>query len=502
MQQHSKWKNRGPWRFGHDGENPAVTASNSPHVASQAAPSQRHYVWITLGFLAFVLYGSFVPFDFRGLALEEAISRFRVVCSESIKIESRSDWAANFALFVPLGFLLMASFCVDRRRYLAPIVALFVEVFCCALTTLIEFFQLFFPSRVSSIQDIAAESIGGAAGTLVWLLAGQRSTRWARGVWSSVEGQGLAGRLLPGYLVFLMLLSLLPLNLTLSPVEMFHKYKDGWIRIVPFAPHHENLSNVVLKHIWTFIYFFPMGVLLAQLGGKTWRSGRVWLRVFLFGFAAAGFMEFLKLFVIGRYSDTANVILGAAAVMTGWFLVHSHDAHFKSPPSARNNGRTLAPGLGLAVFRWLLLLMWAAVVVFVNWHPFDFRGGRDFLATRLSQVALIPFADYFMGDYWQALDQFLQKSLLYALLGVLFALTLRQGGQRRAAFGAVGVAALVATAIEVGQLFLPSRYASITDILVESFGAWLGCSATCHARSLLEAGAQLRIRPKTGTGPS
>ena len=453
-------------------------------ITALRVPSRRHLQWIGLAYLAFVLYGSFVPFDFHKVPFEEAVGQFKDVCSEPIRIESRSDWTANFALFVPLSFLLMTCLCVDRKAWVGFLVAPLVIFACALLTSAIEFFQLFFPSRVSSIQDIVAESVGGIAGTLTWLGAGQRIIDWARNVWGPMERQGLAGRLLPGYMVFLVLVHIVPLDLTLSPVEIYHKYKDGRIRINPLSDRPEPTFEIAKKHIWTFIYFMPLGVLLALMPLKGRQGSPPWLRALLFGFGAALLVEFLKLFVLSRYCDTANVLMGTIAVMAGWFLVRSHRLGNTSNEKTSPSNLFGVSELGLAGIRVAVLAVWLAVVIYLNWHPFDFTGGSEFVMNRLKNIALLPFADYFEGPYWNALDQFLQKSLIYFPLGIVLTLCFATRKRFSIEMIVLGSASLIAFLIEAGQLFLPSRYASITDILVETFGAWLGCYVTRHALSI------------------
>src|SRR5262249_10727982 len=151
--------------------------------------------------------------------------------------------------------------------------------------------------------------------------------------------------------------------------------------------------------------FVPLGALLAQQERKGWQGQGAWKRVLLLGLAATSFMEFLKLFVISRYFDTANILVGTAAVLAGWFLIAAHQEN-----SFAFAGLKQHRGGRLSSFRWLCLLIWLAIAVYVNWHPFDFTLKPHFVAKRLAQVDLIPFADYQVSDYWNALDQFLTKS--------------------------------------------------------------------------------------------
>ena len=128
----------------------------------------------------------------------------------------------------------------------------------------------------------------------------------------------------------------------------------------------------------------------------------------------------------------------------------------------------------------LLLLAWLAAAVFVNWQPFDFTLDAGFVAGRVRQFSLVPFADYYWGNYWDGFDQFVHKLVLFVPLGVLLTLALPGRGVL-----VVGLAALVAAGIEAGQLFLPTRYASVTDVLIESGGAWVGLVVTRQARQLI-----------------
>jgi glycopeptide antibiotics resistance protein len=58
----------------------------------------------------------------------------------------------------------------------------------------------------------------------------------------------------------------------------------------------------------------------------------------------------------------------------------------------------------------------------------------------------------------------------YGLLGVLLQAAWR--GRRRGLIAVLAVA--LAAGIEFAQMFLPSRVANITDILIAGMGAWIG----------------------------
>src|SRR5262249_53883540 len=174
---------------------------------------------------------------------------FREVLTQPIAIQSRSDWIANILLFLPLGFLVMGAGCCDRPQ-LGVVLFLPVVLLCVALSGIIEFTQLYFPPRVSSINDIAAESLGGALGALFWLLRGQWLTMAARRMWTAFGSRGTADLLLPCYLAFVVAISALPFDFTISPVELWNKYKEGRVHLTPFASGGTGVFELANKHFW------------------------------------------------------------------------------------------------------------------------------------------------------------------------------------------------------------------------------------------------------------
>lgn len=404
---------------------------------------------LALAYLALVLYGSLVPFWFRPMPMDLAVARFRAIPYYRLGIESRSDWVANILLFIPLSFLAMAALCVDCRRRRGRIAAPAVVASCAALSVAIEFTQVFFPPRTVSQNDVAAESLGGLLGTLLWLGAGQATTDWARRTWAAFGTRGLAARLLPGYLALLVLIHVMPLDLTISPLEVYHKFRQGRVRLVPFYRPGIVARDLIQKDLWNVAYFAPLGLLIARVaprGGGLLALGA--------GFAAASVIESLQLFVHTRAFDATDVVTGALAVGLGWWGARA---------GLRFPGRATRPAF---------LPAWLVVAAAVAWQPFDFDGDPARAFRRFRALSPVPFADYYWGTEFNAFDQLLRKTLLFLPVGALL-------GPGRLT---VPIGFAVAAALEVGQLFLPSRTASLTDVLIAGFGAWIGSSLARHAR--------------------
>lgn len=422
------------------------------------------YAGLALLFLGFAVYGSLVPFHLRRLPFDEAAHLFRAVLAQPITVQSRSDWIANILLFLPLGFLLMGAGCCDRpQRGIA--VFLPVTLLCGMLSGIIEFTQLYFPPRVPSINDIAAESLGGALGALLWLLRGQRLTVVARRTWTAFGSRGTAGRLLPCYFALLVAIMALPFDFTVSPAELWHKYKEGRVHLTPFASGGAGAFELADKHFWNVACFAPVGVLLGHLPSFVWRSGRSWPRILGLGLLAAGVIEFMQLFVVSRYCDITDILTGGTAVLMGWAVVLVHRRLHPSPSAS-------------TVLRWGLLAAWLGVLIFMEWQPFNLALDLSAARKRLHHVSLLPFLDYYQGNYLHGLDEFVHKTLLFVPLGVLLAPP--APASRGVILFRWSLAIAAAVVLEAGQLFLPTRYASVSDVLVGGLAAGIGLLAACR----------------------
>jgi len=310
----------------------APARSASPSVF----PTSRAYLWLAGIYLMLAVYGSLVPFQFRWLAWDEVLQQSQQLRLAHLRIQSRTDFVANVLLFIPLAFLVMGAVCVDRPPGRAIVAGLILVPLCAALSGGIEFVQIYFPPRTPSASDIVAESLGGALGVLLWLTAGRRITGWARQVWSSRHGRDLASLILPVYLAFLVLINVLPLDLTLSPADIYRKYREGRLTLVPFASFCANHSLMLGKALWNLLWFLPIGALLASLPAFSWEDRRNWLRVWGLGLVVATLIESMQLFVVTRFVDVTDIVVESLGVLAGWSAVRCYQ-QLKIRSSCRNH---------------------------------------------------------------------------------------------------------------------------------------------------------------------
>jgi glycopeptide antibiotics resistance protein len=452
---------------------------------------RRSLVLTASAYLAFVIYGSLVPLEFRAVPWGEAVARFREVPYLSLGIGSRADWVANLLLFIPLGFLWTGAVVFGRTKVAVLLGSLLVVALAVLLSVAIEFTQLFFPPRTVSRNDIAAEALGGVIGALAWGIAGDRLTHWYEG-WRQARGRAsVAERLAWLYLAGLLFYNLLPVDLTISAVEIFHKWQEGKVRLVPFAGFSGDTAQVLYELVTDALIWTPLAFL--------WRLGadRSAWRAWGMTVAAATLVEALQLFVYSRLTDVTDLVTATLGATAGVLLAGRLVEASSSPDSAseRSAARTI----------WLRLALaggWVAILFTAFWYPFDFRADTTFVRGRLDFLGRVPFEIYYFGTEYRAATEFLHKTLWFAPLGALLAWTVDGLPVRwRKAAGALAAVAavLVALGVELGQVLLPGRIPDTTDWALESVGAIAGYLL---ARHLLRVAGRNRLDTTASDPPA
>lgn len=438
----------------------------------------RAHLWL-LGFsyLLFVIYGSLVPLDFRALPLDTALERFRQVPWLDLGIGSRADWVANLLLFIPLAFLFTGALAHLRGVAARVLVSVLVPVIGFGLALGIEFTQLFFPQRTVSQNDIAAETLGAILGVAAWWLFGARLLEWYASWLHVREPAALSERLAWGYVAVAFAYGVLPLDLTISAVEIYHKWGEGKLVLIPFSALPSDPAQATYEVLTDVLLWLPPA-LLWRLGGKR-DNARAWR----LAFAAAVLLEVLQLFVYSRVTDVSDLLAAAFGAWLGVLL---------GARLGRRVGHAmprLQADAGMA--RWLPLLLalaWLPVLMAVFWYPFDFRADGAFVRERLDFLHRVPFEIYYYGTEFRAVTSVFHKLLFFAPLGALLAWWvaglpwLWRGYAMAASLLLILAAAL---GIELGQVMLPDKHPDTTDWLLESVGGMLGYALTRIVRRRL-----------------
>lgn len=411
-------------------------------------------------YLVFVVYGSLVPLQFVARPFGDALAAFAAIPFLRLGIGSRADWVANLLLFVPLGFLAAQLVVGDRRGAPRLIRGAALFVAGCVLAGAIEFVQLYFPQRTVSQNDILAEGLGGLIGLVLQARVGGSAMRLADALRAHEKGQPPTVRLLHAYLLALLAFNVLPLDLTISPVELYHKWREGRVVLLPFGGGPRGADAVAYAWATDFLVWVPVGLLWARSGASG--IGAILLR----GAAAALAVEAAQLFVYSRVTDVTDVLLGVAGCGAGGLVGMRGPRSVPAAPAGRGAG-------------WLAVWgAWVMLVLAVFWYPFGFTTTGFSAGAAVEAMTRAPFSTYYFTSEFHATNEVLRRIAFFAPGGVALGMALTSlPGLRQARWAtAVSLVALAAVAamVETGQLFLPGKVADLTDSLLEFVGAAVG----------------------------
>ena len=409
-------------------------------------------------YLIFVFYGSWVPFGFTYRPFLEALLVFSALPFSDQVIESATDWSTNVLLLIPLTFLCAQLFLPTQRGLSRLLARISIIAFGIAVAFFLEFSQLYFPPRTVSQKDILALSLGAVVGVVAQQRWGDEVERWLNRLWQNEMSQSRLSQLLHVYLLVFFFFSVLPLDLTISVVEIYHKWNEGRLVLVPFGGLKGNLFEIFYETITDLLVWVPVGVFLTL--DRRWSL----LRVAAIAWSAAAIIEMAQLLVYSRVTDVTDVILaGFGAALGAWIASRS----------ARILALLAATKAGLWYSLWCV---WAVVVLCVFWVPFDFKSEGVSPETAMAALTRIPFLMLYQGSEFHAVNELLRKLGIFMPGGIIWGIALHQGNGSKGAGGVLGVLAmcLLAFVVETGQLFLPRKFADLTDVLIMTSGGLLG----------------------------
>lgn len=411
------------------------------------------------------VYGSLVPLVWRPLPLGEAVEQFAGL-SWRLSFESRTDWATNVLLFVPIGFCGLATIADGRPgRRRAAAAAPWVIAGCAVLSVTIEFCQTWFPPRVPSPNDIAAETLGAVAGSLLYLAFGPAATRWLSSFGTPGRTMGRFERLLQAYVIGFVVYSLLPFDLTLRPTEILHKYREGKINFVPFAHVRLNVMGWYAL-VSDVLLYVPVGLAAATALTNRQAPARSCRRSMVWGMAIACGIELGQLLVLSRYTDVTQVLLAAVGVAVGAAV----GRRWMNPTAERDAPRWFWPAAAL---------IYCAFLLFFFWSPFHWISDVQLIESRWAAFFEAPFSNLFWGTELNAATQVVRKGVIFGLLGAMLpqiaaAWTTSSRAYRWLVAGLlVGVAAF-ALVIEIGQIWLADSTPGFSDCLLYGCGTLAG----------------------------
>lgn len=422
------------------------------------------YGWLFLGAGLFIAYGSLVPLHYQPMDLRGAFSRMTDLSFWDDRIRSKSDWAANFLMMIPVAYFALGFFRTRMGFLKGWGVTLAALLACISFSFLIEGTQVFFPPRVPSLSDLSAQVLGAVGGIVVHWWVGTRVEDWVSASRSEWRGRRGVGRLLKVYVLGYFVYQWMPLDLTLSPADLFRKWRDGRVYLVPWTFPHKSPAAAFYQFATDVLLWAPVCALFLMES----RMSKIGAVLCTIGLAA--FVEGLQLLVFSRITDTTDIVAAAVAAVAIALAWRS-----RPPGASEKLSKGSVPFLvGLTGF-----CVWCFVLVWIFWYPFNFtRNGAD-ISARLEACVRVPLVTYFYRSELQGLTEILRRLLWYAPLG-FFAFGLVSPVNRwRIAWLPwallILLSAAVAFGVELGQVALPGKVADVSNALLGTIGAVMGC---------------------------
>ncbi len=410
-------------------------------------------------YVALIVYGSLLPFDFQPRPFQDAWREFLDTPYLRLGVGARADWIANIVLYLPLGFLAGAWGAVSPRfgKWVGAR-TIFLLLLGALVATAVEFTQLYFRPRTVSLNDLLAEGLGLAGGALIWIVAGTQVSRlWRKFVAGGYPAM-VAGLSL--YALAYVAISLFPYDLLVSSPELSWKLEKGRLDWLLVSSECGVVLRCLSRLTVEILAAVPIGVLLGAALRNSARPG--YGIAVLAGLLLGGALEGMQVFLASGVSQGASVITRAVGLVAGLALFRSADVTLVR--QVKRYARLLVVVSGGLYLTFLPILH--------GWHSGEWLSVTDAQA-KLSTLRFIPFFYHYFVPEAVALKSALQQAAMYLPLGAacwLWALGSRRHGQPRAGYAAV-LAAIVAVVVEGSKLFLEGERPDPTNILIAAGSA-------------------------------
>lgn len=426
--------------------------------------SKRGLFWLALSYSLFVVYGSLVPLEFEPHSLSNAIQSYQMAYSGPWSMARRSDWFANLLLFMPLTYLWMAVWAQPEKKHRNILLSAVLVILAWALCSSIEFTQLFFKDRTVSINDVVAETTGGIIGISLWWGSHSAFYSWyGKFVQEHKENKWRA--YLELYVFAMLAYSLMPLDLSLSPADIYHKWKSNLVQLAPFIGWKGAPLEIAFSLVTDILLWVPLPLL--WLKTTTLSPKHVFGRVVITAFV----IEFCQLFVLSRMTDSSDIVTAALGAWLGIYLVQRKNLDLFKTTGTHFN-RTSKP--------LYLFLGWSIVLALLYWYPYNFSVNKASINSQLALFFTALFKPYQAGSEFTAITQIFRKLLLAAPLGLALGLLSLNHAHfphwKKLLF--LAPALIVLTFIELCQLLIPQKVVHQTDVLLGLVGAAITLFAT------------------------
>jgi glycopeptide antibiotics resistance protein len=122
--------------------------------------------------------------------------------------------------------------------------------------------------------------------------------------------------MLLAYVVGLIIYSLLPLDLSISPAKLWHKYREGQVQTIPFAAF-DGTAEKWLDLAAGVLRFMPIGVFAVTAFAPADRPVRSLGQSLILALSITAGIELSQVFVVSRQSDATEFVCALVGVTWG-----------------------------------------------------------------------------------------------------------------------------------------------------------------------------------------
>jgi glycopeptide antibiotics resistance protein len=434
---------------------------------------------LTLVFLLlwvlFIIYATTLPFDFSASG-DLVNSRLRRLVEHPLRGgRITTDVVSNVLLFIPFGFLLAMWRDAHGASLRATLVlAVLSGAF---LSGSVEVAQLFAPSRFSSFVDLTTNTFGSMVGAVTgWV--------WTRQLWPILSvriRQLLVVRPLTGCALVvaagLVVGGLAPFDVVIKAADLKVAIKKA--RPIPFGPPMRGNVPAAQPWLWAselLTWTLAGGLFALAARERGWRGHRALVLALAPAVGLCLVIEAMQVVISSRDADMTSVVLALAGSVLG------------AAPLVRSKSGDARQWIMPAV------LIWTLVVVLKAWSPWRFAWPEPpFWKPEMA----VPFWSYYDSRSVADLADVIGQALTFVPLGALLAAR----SWRQSFFGVVLIGLMLATVLEIGQIFIPGRASDISDVISAAAGSGLGLALWRwgeSARTTSMGIARYRIHPRTG----
>lgn len=388
----------------------SATGTVPATLSSAATTRPRLSVLWPIGWAAFLLYGSLIPFDVNWAVFGGLLPGG--LLGGGLDSTSVEDVLINILLYFPIGLLVVLS---DATPKPSPRWRLFLAVLVGAAVSLVaENLQAGAPTRVASWLDVALNTFGALAGATIALALRGVGAGCVRSIRNGLSRRPYA-TLAVGLTAGLLFYGLAPFDFVTDTQGLHASFlRARWSFTVthPAVPGGHTLAMLAGEFVGV-LWYALLGCLHALSRREARRSPlAAWLGALKSGLLVAGSVEVMQLFLASHCFELMSLILRSGAVFVGaWCGAFLLGGSFCSRLGDRPT--TAMPGAAWAL---LVLVQLLAVVAGSMGSAWPTLARLD-----LSMVRWMPFEAFWHRSALAAASTGLEVVVTYAALGLTVA---------------------------------------------------------------------------------